>query len=62
MAYYATGQREEAVEELLELVRRDRDWNEQQARKQLVKFFEAFGPTDKLTLMARRKLSSILFS
>jgi putative thioredoxin len=62
MAYYASGKREEAVEELLELVRRDREWNEQQARKQLVKFFEAFGPTDKLTLMARRKLSSILFS
>jgi putative thioredoxin len=62
MAYYAGGKREEAVEELLELVRRDREWNEQQARKQLVKFFEAFGPTDKLTLMARRKLSSILFS
>jgi putative thioredoxin len=62
MAHYASGKREEAVDELLELVRRDRDWNEQQARKQLVKFFEAFGPTDKLTLMARRKLSSILFS
>jgi putative thioredoxin len=62
MAYYASGKREEAVDELLELVRRDRDWNEQQARKQLVKFFEAFGPTDKLTIMARRKLSSILFS
>jgi len=36
--------------------------NDQQARKQLVKFFEAFGPTDKLTLMGRRRLSSILFS
>jgi len=62
MAHYAAGNHEQAVEELLELVRRDREWNEQQARKQLVKFFEAFGPTDKLTIMARRKLSSILFS
>ncbi|EWY42409.1 thioredoxin [Skermanella stibiiresistens SB22] len=62
MALYASNKREEAVDELLEIVRRDREWNEQQARKQLVKFFEAFGPTDKLTLMARRKLSSILFS
>jgi putative thioredoxin len=62
MALYAGNKREEAVDELLEIVRRDREWNEQQARKQLVKFFEAFGPTDKLTLMARRKLSSILFS
>ena len=62
MALYAQGQREAAVEELLESVRRDREWNEQAARKQLVKFFEAFGPTDKLTVNARRRLSSILFS
>jgi putative thioredoxin len=62
MALYASGKREEAVEALLEIVRRDREWNEQAARKQLVKFFEAFGPTDKLTILARRKLSSILFS
>ena len=62
MAQYASGRREEAVEALLEIVRRDREWNEQAARKQLVKFFEAFGPTDKLTILARRKLSSILFS
>ncbi|QJE74323.1 co-chaperone YbbN [Aerophototrophica crusticola] len=62
MALYANGQREPAVEALLEIVKRDREWNEQAARKQLVKLFEAFGPTDKLTVMARRKLSSILFS
>nr|WP_158048346.1 thioredoxin [Skermanella pratensis] len=62
MALYAGSKRDAAVEELLEIVRRDREWNDQQARKQLVKFFEAFGPTDKLTVMARRKLSSILFS
>ncbi|WP_323378341.1 thioredoxin [Skermanella mucosa] len=62
MALYAGNKRDAAVEELLEIVRRDREWNDQQARKQLVKFFEAFGPTDKLTVMARRKLSSILFS
>lgn len=62
MAQYAADQREDAVEGLLEIVRRDREWNEQAARKQLVKFFEAFGPTDKLTVQARRKLSTILFS
>jgi len=62
LALYADNKRDAAVDELLEIVRRDREWNDQQARKQLVKFFEAFGPTDKLTLMARRKLSSILFS
>ncbi|MDR3518891.1 MAG: thioredoxin [Azospirillaceae bacterium] len=62
VALYAAGRREDAVDELLELVRRDRAWNDQQARKQLVKFFEAFGPTDKLTISARRRLSTILFA
>lgn len=62
MALYAAGKREAAVDELLELVRRDRTWNEDAARKQLVKLFEAFGPTDPLTVSARRRLSSILFS
>jgi putative thioredoxin len=62
MAHFAAGRREEAVDGLLDLVKRDRDWNEQAARKQLVKLFEAFGPTDKLTIQARRRLSSLLFS
>ena len=62
MALYASGKREAAVDELLELVRRDRTWNEDAARKQLVKLFEAFGPTDPLTVSARRRLSSVLFS
>ncbi len=62
MAQYAAGNREVAVDELLEIVRRNRDWNEQAARKQLLKLFEAMGPTDELTVAARRKLSSILFS
>jgi putative thioredoxin len=61
-ALFASGERQEAVDELLELVRRDRAWNEDAARKQLVKFFEAMGPTDPLTIGARRRLSSILFS
>jgi putative thioredoxin len=62
LAYYANGEREAAVEELLEIVRRDRKWNDEAARKQLVTFFDAFGQTDPLTLETRRKLSSILFS
>lgn len=61
-ALMAAGQREEAVDELLEIIRRDRDWNEEAARKQLLTLFEAFGPTDELTLSGRRQLSSILFS
>jgi putative thioredoxin len=47
---------------LLDIVRRDRKWNEEAARKQLVKFFEALGPIDPLTIAARKRLSSILFS
>ena len=62
LACYAAGKREEAVDQLLEIVRRARSWNEDAARKQLVKFFEAFGATDPLTLSARKRLSSILFS
>lgn len=62
MALYAGGQREAALDELLEIVRRDRKWNDEAARKQLVKFFEALGATDPLTIGARKKLSSILFS
>jgi putative thioredoxin len=61
-ALYAGGQREEAADALLALVRRNRAWNEEAARKQLVKYFEAWGPTDPLTLDARRRLSSLLFS
>ncbi|MBI5163934.1 MAG: thioredoxin [Magnetospirillum sp.] len=62
MAYYASGEHEAAVDELLELVRRDRSWNEDGARKQLVKFFEAFGTTHPLTVQGRRRLSTLLFA
>ena len=62
MALVGQGSREEAVDELLEIVRRDRQWNDEAARKQLLTLFEAFGPTDELTVSARRRLSSILFS
>ncbi|MCI0430635.1 MAG: thioredoxin [Rhodospirillales bacterium] len=62
LAQYASGNREKAIEELLEIVRRNREWNDQAARKQLLKLFEAMGPTDELTVAARRRLSSILFS
>jgi putative thioredoxin len=61
-ALFAAGDRARAVDELLDLVRRAREWNEQAARKQLVKFFEALGHADPLTVDARKRLSSILFS
>ncbi|HUC10714.1 MAG TPA: thioredoxin [Stellaceae bacterium] len=61
-ALFGTGEREAAIEELLSLYRRDREWNEQAARKQLVKFFEVMGGTDPLTLSARRRLSALMFS
>ena len=62
MALEASGDREGALAELLELVRRDRKWNEEAARKQLVTLFDAMGPNDPRTLDGRRKLSGILFS
>ena len=61
-ALFGSGQREEAIDELLELYKRDRKWDEEAARKQLVKFFEVMGPTDPLTLSARRRLSALMFS
>ncbi|HJT43797.1 MAG TPA: thioredoxin [Rhizomicrobium sp.] len=62
MALDAGGDRDGAIAELLELVRLDRKWNEEAARKQLVTLFEAMGPADARTLGARRKLSGLLFS
>ena len=62
MALEAAGDRDAAVNELLELVRLGRKWNEEAGRKQLVTLFEAMGPTDPRTLEARRKLSGLLFS
>lgn len=58
----AAGRREQAVDELLELFRRDREWNDGAAKTQLLKFFDAFGAADPLTVRGRRRLSSIIFS
>ena len=62
MALDAGGDRDGAITELLELIRRDRTWNEEAGRKQLVTLFEAMGFTDPRTIEARRKLSGILFA
>jgi putative thioredoxin len=62
LALNAHGRREDAMKHLLEIVRRDRNWNDDGARKQLVQLFEAWGPTDEMTVAGRRRLSSILFA
>jgi len=62
VALNASGKRAEAVEQLMEIVKRDRKWNDDGARKQLVQFFEAWGPTDEATVTGRKRLSSILFA
>jgi putative thioredoxin len=61
-ALFGDGDREAGIDELLTLFRKDRAWNDEAARKQLVKFFEVMGPTDPLTLSSRRRLSSLMFS
>jgi putative thioredoxin len=60
-ALNALDRREEAAEALLEIIRRDRAWNDDGARLQLLKFFEAWGFDDEATMAARRKLSALLF-
>jgi putative thioredoxin len=62
IALNAHGDRAEATNRLLEIVKRDRKWNDDGARKQLVQFFEAWGPTDEATVEGRKRLSTILFS
>jgi len=62
IALNSNNRRQEALDHLLEIVRRDRKWNDDGARKQLVQFFEAWGPTDEHTVAGRRRLSSILFA
>ncbi|MGZ3409472.1 MAG: thioredoxin [Xanthobacteraceae bacterium] len=62
VALNAKGQRKEALDHLIEIVKRDRKWNEDGARKQLVQLFDAWGPTDEATLDGRKRLSSILFA
>ena len=56
------SQFEEGSEVLLAMIKKDREWNEAAARQKLLTVFEALGPTNEITLSARRKLSSILFS
>ncbi|MGD0185992.1 MAG: thioredoxin [Roseiarcus sp.] len=61
LALNAKGRRDEAADSLLAIIKRDRKWNEEAARKQLLQFFEAWGLMDPAAVTARRKLSAILF-
>ncbi len=62
LALYGGGQAESAIEELVEIIKRNREWNEDAARQQLFKIFEALGHADPLTVEGRRKMSAVLFS
>jgi putative thioredoxin len=62
VALFGGGQHEAAIDQLLESFKRDRKWNDEAARKQLLKFFEALGPTHALTVSGRRRLSSLMFA
>jgi putative thioredoxin len=62
LALLAVNDPDGAVEALLELFRRDQEWNDGAAKKQLFKLFDSFGPKDPLTLKGRRRLSSMIFA
>jgi len=62
LAHHGAGRREAALDALLDIVARQRDWNEEAARKQLLEFFDAYGGQDAQVIAARKRLSSLLFS
>ncbi|MEO0671890.1 MAG: thioredoxin [Pseudomonadota bacterium] len=62
LAAAAGGQKEKALDSLIESFKRDRTWNDEAARKQLLTFFEAWGPMDKMTIEGRKRLSSVMFA
>ena len=62
LALNGQGRRMDALDHLINIVKRDRKWNDDGARKQLVQLFDAWGPTDEATIEGRKRLSSILFA
>ncbi len=62
VSLFGVGQNDAAIEALIEIVRRDRAWNDDAARAQLLKIFEALGHIDPATIEGRRQLSAVLFS
>jgi putative thioredoxin len=61
-ALFAHGEFEEAIDALLEIIRKDREWQQGKAKGFLVEIFEALGPTNPLVARGKRRLSSVLFS
>ena len=59
---FSAGQRDAAIDHLVESLKIDRTWNNEAARKQLIQFFETMNPTDETTISGRRKMSAVLFS
>ena len=62
LAYNAAGDHDQAADLLLEIIKASREWDDDGARKQLIKYFEAWGEADEATKSGRRKLSTVLFS
>nr|WP_321442817.1 thioredoxin [uncultured Cohaesibacter sp.] len=62
VALNGKNKRQEAVDQLITIIKKDREWQEDGARKQLLQFFESWGVMDKASVYGRRQLSSILFS
>lgn len=62
MALNGAGRRDAAAEHLLNIIKHDRKWNDEAARKLLLQFFDSWGPADPATRSARRRLSALLFS
>ena len=61
MAFAANDRRDDAVDALIDIIKRDRTWDEDGARRQLLQLFEAWGPMDETSIAGRRKLSAVLF-
>lgn len=61
-ACFAKGMKDEAIESLTSLIRTNRGWEDEKGRKQLLKYFEAWGPADPASIAGRKRLSSVLFS
>ena len=62
LALYGNGETELAIEELVEIIKSNREWNDDAARQQLFKIFEALGHSDPITIAGRRKMSAVVFS